>query len=303
MDLELDTTVRHIFVLGAGASADYGLPLWKGLDLLIKKKIDKDNGNVYQYKKETLDWIDKIGEDKEYKTLDQCITTESISDTYPNGDDIEDQIFRMLREIFDEQYKKDALGWVRKLNNAILLNGAANIENEIAFVNYNYDRVLEDLLLDYSYLHKKLIRNNYRERLSKFKDIVVDVLYPHGNLYQKAELNLTSHTKRYIETVKSHDRSQVDAVSCYESREHSLHKSNYASKVKLYILGLGGGLEVNLKNINLINPVSEIHVTVNDQSLRDGVLNFLTDKYKFSAAEIKIYNSCEELVEKCFPTV
>lgn len=302
MNLELGYSVQHILILGAGASTDYGLPVWKDLSSLIKHKIDSDKADTFQNKKEISAWIDKIGENKEHATLDQCISTESVSGRYPNGDEIEDQIFRIIKEIFNDKYKNDAIGWIRKLNDGILGNGK-RLEGQIAFINYNYDRALDDLLLNYSYLHQKLRRNNYRERLNELRTAEVSVLYPHGNLYEDTELKSPTYTRRYIDTMKSHDDSQVNAVSCYESRQHSVSKENLVSKFNLYILGLGGGLEVNLNNLNFRNPISAIHITARDESFRGKASSFLSNKYRIPVEKIQTYTSCEELIEKCFSVI
>jgi hypothetical protein len=301
MNLELYLSTEYLFILGAGASVEYGLPLWKDLDSLIRNKLNNDSGNSYQYKKEILAWIEKIGTNKEHKTLDQCISTESVSDFYPNGDDIENQIFQILKEIFDEHYKKEVTGWIRKFNDSILLNQQIDPTAKIAFINYNYDRVLDDLFLNYTYLHKKHIRYTHRERLMQLENTIVKVLYPHGNLYRENELDSSAHTNRYVATIKSHDDSQLDAVSCYESKKHLVYKANRVSKFKLYILGLGGGLETNLNNINLINSISEIHVTIKDSGLHANIVNFLSNKYKIPETEIHTYPSCEKLIDTCFP--
>lgn len=56
MKFELSSNIEHILVLGAGASVDYGLPVWEDLGLLIKKEVEKDIDNRYEYKKEILSW-------------------------------------------------------------------------------------------------------------------------------------------------------------------------------------------------------------------------------------------------------
>lgn len=99
--------------------------------------------------------------------------------------------------------------------------------------------------------------------------------------------------------MKSGVGGYINAVSCYESYRHNVKKYGNGS-IKLYILGLGGGLKINLDNINFMNPISEIHVTIKDTSIKNSVTRFLNEKYNFPEAEIRIYDTCEELVKKCF---
>ncbi len=299
MNFELRSAVTDILILGAGASVEYGLPVWKHLGELIKQKIQADHSDAYGYKAEILEWIDKIGDDKAHKTLDQCISVEASSDAYPSGDQVEDQIFRIVKDIFNEKYKAGAGGWLRTFNDSIL-HADSSLEDKFAIINYNYDRTVEDLLLDYSYLHNKLRRNNFRVRLAELNAVSIPVLYPHGNLYSKAELKPTKHTERFIETMKTHDISQVNAVSCYESDVHQVSKMNRIGHLNLYILGLGAGLAINLNNLLIHNPIGQIHVTVRDEAMREKVINYLSAHFKIPAPEIQTYSSCDELIEKCF---
>ena len=111
MNFKPASSVTHILILGAGASVDYGLPIWKDLDLLIRNKISKDSENYYKYKKEILAWIDKVGSEKVYQTIDQCIKDESVSpDYHTTGPEIENEIFLILKEIFIEAYQEPLTG-------------------------------------------------------------------------------------------------------------------------------------------------------------------------------------------------
>ena len=68
----------------------------------------------------------------------------------------------------------------------------------------------------------------------------------------------------------------------------------------MYILGLGSGLNINLSNIRFQNKISDIHVTIKDDGLKDGIVNFLSEKFKINQIEIKVYNDCCDLVDNCF---
>ena len=300
MRFELGSNIEHILVLGAGASVDYGLPIWKDLNILIKKKIQEDKDDLYEHKKEMLAWIEKIDDKKKYITLDECLKEESAALEYhSNGHQIENQIFSVIKDIFNDLYKDHENGWIRILNEKILDNKSAGLENKIAFINYNYDTVLDKNLLNFTYLPQKHQLFNFRNRLSELSEEVIDVLFPHGNLFSNKELESTSHVSRHIDTMKSGVGKYVDVVSCYESRRHSVKKYN-RTPTRLYFLGLGGGLQINLGNIDFLISIDEIHVTIKDSSIKDATVSFLSEKYGIPATEIRIYDTCDELVRKCF---
>ena len=286
-------------LLGAGASVDYGLPVWKDLASLIKEEINKDHGSLYQYKKEILAWIEKVGENKEYPTIDQCLQSESVSSEYhTNGLEIENQILLIIKNIFTKLYKENDGGWIRKLNTKILQR--PGLVNKMVFVNYNYDDVLEKNLLNFDHLPQKHKIINHRERLDTLAHARIHALYPHGNLFSKAELPSPSHVARQMQTMKSGVGNYVDAVSCYESDSHNISTDSYIPEVNLYLLGLGGGLEINLTNLVFEVPVSKIYVTIRDVSIKDRVLKFLSDKFEIPVDELVVYGTCADLIDNCF---
>ncbi|MGB2580361.1 MAG: hypothetical protein WBC83_01585 [Minisyncoccia bacterium] len=304
MKFTLGGTVEHILVLGAGASVEYGLPTWKELSVLIKEKIIKDTENRYQHKKEMLAWVDKVGDTSDkYTTIDECIFKESIKKEYhSNGYEIEKQIFLVIRDIFSEEYTEYDQGWIRVFNDKVLSDPKESLENNIAFINYNYDDVLDKNIINFSYLPQKHQQGNYKERLNALSGAVVNILYPHGNLFSRQEAEYDSRIARHVDTMKTDYSECLDAVSCHDSKSHVV--SSYTKKlgVKLYILGLGGGLEVNLNKLGFtyLNKVFEIHVTINDVSRKEEIIKFLSDKYEIPPGEIRVYVDCKELVEKCF---
>lgn len=300
MKLYLDKNIGHILVLGAGASVDYGLPTWKELSTLIRKKIQNDKETRYTHKKEILEWMDKVDKEGKYKTIDECIKEESVSEEYHStGSEIENQVFEVIKDVFTEKYNDTNSGWIRTLNEKILSNRQARLEKSIAFVNYNYDSVLDKNFLDFTYLPEKRRRYIDRNRLDNLEGIVVPALFPHGNVFSDHEVD-SSSIKRYLETMKSNDPEHLDVVSCFESNRHEVGKYEYGGNVKLYILGLGEGLRINLDNIEIKLPISEIHVTIMDSNLRDIIIKFLSEKYSIPTTEIKVYPTCNELIEECF---
>lgn len=298
MNFRPPSSVSHILILGAGASVDYGLPIWKDLDLLIRDKISKDSENYYKHEKEILAWIDKVGSEKVYQTIDQCIKDESVSPDYHlNGPEIENEIFLILKEIFIEKYQEPLTGWIKNLNQKVLINRGKKLEEKIAFVNYNYDNVLNKNFLNFEYLPSKQRIFTYREELEHLAYASVQALYPHGNLFTE---EASPHIEMNINTIKSGNSKFFDAVSCYESKEHVVMTYDTSKPVNLYFLGLGGGLATNLANLHFRNQISEIHITIKNIELKDHIVGIISDRFGKQPEEIRIYGSCDELIDGCF---
>ncbi len=300
MLFDLGVTKENILILGAGASVPYGLPTWNNLSRLIKEKVGNDKQSIYSNKKEIIDWVDKVGSGKKYETLDKCIELESVSKEYHlNGHEIEDQIFRVIRDIFKESYKDSDDGWIRILNESILHERRDNLESRIAFINYNYDDVLDKNLLNFEYLPAKKRILKSKDRLGFLSQMSIPVLHPHGHFpFEKGSTHIPRLYKQ-SNTMKSADKNYIDVVSCYESERHYV-KRNGQYPIKIYLLGLGAGLQINLDNIEFANKVSEVHVTVKDTNLKATVVAFLSQKFKIPESEIKVYSTCDDLINACF---
>ncbi|HBU07202.1 MAG TPA: hypothetical protein DEB09_03920 [Candidatus Magasanikbacteria bacterium] len=283
-------------MLGAGASVDYGLPTWEKLNNLIKDTIENDKINQYEYKKEILEWLNKVGDNKLYKTIDECIKSESrLQDYHDNGDKIENEIFRVISEIFGKMYKNSDVGWIKLLNNKIKNNEHMELENKIAFINYNYDNVLDTNFLNFGSLCSK-DKLFYEKRLGQLSNVKIRCLYPHGFFSEFEPNNLYRETDTY----KTNKKEYLNAVSCYDSLTHRIELENLAKDITLYILGLGGGLEINLNNINFGNNISKIHITIKNKQKIDDIENFLINKFKIDPTEIKVYEDCNDLINNCF---
>lgn len=300
--MELNLGYRNnIFILGAGASKDYGLPIWRELDSLIKDKLKSGKENKYSRAKDVLDWLDKVGEKNEYKTIDECIEKESASGIYhSDGDSVENDLFLSIKDIFNEVYKEDIGGWITRLSDKILHQPGNRLEQKIAFISYNYDDVLERNILRFDHLPGKHSRLNYKPRLDQLLGESLPVLYAHGNLYSESEILPGSHTERYYKTMKTGAPGYIDVVSCHESYNHTVRHDSYADNLELYILGLGGGLKFNLNKLNLSKSVSQIFVTVSDAGNDEEVTRFLNTKFKVPADKIFIYRTCTDLIDDCF---
>jgi hypothetical protein len=315
MKKSLGKEKSKIFILGAGASVDYGLPVWSDLALLVRNYLENEEGKINQYKKEILEWLDLIGEDKKYKTLDECIYHESSSAKYKeNGQDIEFGIFHILKEIFDTHYKKE-ISWIKNLNEKIRKQEGIDWHN-LFFINYNYDNVLADNILDFSYLSKTERERIHRDRISNLDDIrhrssheKIPCLYPNG-LFKYPNPN-RGFLYEESDTINSYDDSLHEAVSCYHSKQHEINFSANTQGVDLYILGLGGGLKINLDNIFFsdVSKIKNIHITIrsnpkrskqeNEKHKKD-VIDFLKEKFNLQEENIKSHEDCLSLIEDCF---
>ncbi|MBI5004512.1 hypothetical protein HZC00_05480 [Candidatus Kaiserbacteria bacterium] len=307
----LNETQNKIFILGAGASVDYGLPTWKDLTGLIQTFFLEPENFQNKYKKEILEWMDLVGEGKKYKTIDECIYNETSSVRYKeNGQDIELEIFRILKKMFSRLYKKEE-AWIKNLNEKIRKKEGVDW-NEISFINFNYDNVLADNILDFSYLSKTDRERIHRERVESLRQVrnyadwmKIPCLYPHG---------LFEYTDNFLyevsDTINSHNNAILESVSCYHGKKHEVVFHSKVPEISLYILGLGGGIGPNLKNILLserdISKIKNIHVTVKREDTvsekkyedqKTGVIDFLTQQYSLQKKDVIIYNNCVELIE------
>lgn len=300
MNFHPGNNTKHLFILGAGASVDYGLPPWRDLCRLMHETITKSPGQ-YRFGKQILEWVDKVGQEgKPYRTIDECIAAESISPEYgDDGDEIENEIFLCIKDIFSrlQVQKENSDGWIRTLNRKLLKNGKS-LETQIAFVNYNYDDILERYFLDFSYLTPKERKYTHEGKLDYFSEVSVRALYPHGTFYEEGPQD--THIIKYQDTIKTGrntNHNHMDVVSCYDSNEHVVMGDG---PLTLYFLGLGGGLSINLPKLFILPPVTKIKVTVKDKKLLDESLDVLSNKFRIQVSDILVYDSCTDLVNDSF---
>ena len=249
-----------------------------------------------EHKKEILEWLNKIGDNKQYGTIDECIRFESVSHQYhDNGVEIENEIFVIMGEIFNELYKDNNKGWINKLNEVMKSSFNLGLENKIFFINYNYDDVLNKNLFNFHSLtaKEKLLKKEIIHRLSL---ITVKSFHPHGHF----SIDYDSNVFNYKKTPKSNsDENYVDAISCFDS-DHHIVKTYGGKENRLYILGLGGGLKHNLGKLKFINKISEIHITVKNKDSIDDTIEFLSKKFNLEKNKIVTHIDCFSLIESCF---
>lgn len=301
MKLTINPKTEHVFILGAGSSVEYGLPVWKDLPELITKRVDARYDPKSEYVKEIGLWIGSVGENKKYKTIDECMYKESrAKEFHDNGLTIENIIFEQIKYIFDSSYKRNKDGWISKLNSKIIKE--VGLENKIFFINFNYDKVLDENILNFDYLSEKERKVDYYNRIYHLSGAFLKSHYPHGTLFSVKDVESSVKLIRENKTNKSHLTGYMNAVSCYESQTHSyeISEGNVVTPLKLYIMGLGGGLNLNIGRLDFKNKISEIHVTIRDNSKKDEITTFLASKFNLPKTEIKTYYDCDELIENAF---
>lgn len=197
-----------------------------------------------------------------------------------------------MNEVFNDCYKENKDGWINKLNNILIHNSI--LGKKISFINYNYDDVLNKNLLNFTYLPAKDRKINSKKAIDNLSSITVKSFHPHGHF----PINFDSNVYNVKDTPKSEsDANYLDVISCHDS---DFHKIETDRNSKLYILGLGGGLEVNLNKLQFTNKISEIHITVRKKEMVDKIKNFLSKKFDISNEDIKIHDDCTSLITYCF---
>lgn len=297
-EIELNYPTQKIFVLGAGASADYGIPTWSSLSEMVIKHLDKDTQGKYKYKTEICTWLEKVGDKtlgKTYSTIDECISAESVTTKYRiTGTDIEEEIFKIISEVFSEKYHKNEDGWIHKLSMKVVADELGGLERQIMFVNYNYDDVLEKNFLNFESLSHKQRELIHGEIISILSGKRLLALHPHGAFGPNDE---DCRIWKSVKTIKT-GKGYTDAISCYDSGGYLLKSPvHYPYKFTLYIMGLGGGMFINLPKLKFNELIEKIYVTVRDEAQKENITDFLSDLYSVEPTNIIAYPSCDALIE------
>ena len=188
------TEARYIdiFILGAGASKDYGLPLWEELQSLLLKHIKNKVGTDADVRQTLLKELRNIGESKKYKTVDKMISEVAKR---KNGSEAEDVLFGCMGEIFEESRSNTDTenDWIEDFIRgrdhhltALLTN--SKTEDSTMFVNFNYDTVFllkvigffRDKYESTSPEDRRAHETNTGQAKSGYGNCVKDIFHPHG---------------------------------------------------------------------------------------------------------------------------
>ena len=220
---------KEIFVLGAGASACFGLPMWNELaELILEKLVSKKNEEGFDqftedhYSKAT-EWIEKTNPDTEEKgTIDYCMHMESEKLNQQDSDIVIDLIFNLIKDIFVEKKESSNKSGVTNHVACILINyltdkytmnykNLSYFLNRKVFIDFNYDDLLSGALqesitrqTDLNYERNKIVnaakdgvRINSEESRRLIQEVVKttkNIYKPHGCFNQNAEFLKNSNT-------------------------------------------------------------------------------------------------------------
>ena len=177
------TKQKLVLILGAGASRDYGFPLWDDLKTILMEQKQASN----------LGWPDILDKNHD-KTIDQILVDleDRLIENYqelifnnflklekkvlelPAVRECRDWIFRFVAHVFEDQ-----------INDPNVLR--VMIEN-LSIINLNYDRVFDFLFTHHlnsliSSKHvNRFIRAEYERKLENSSEIHLRCIHPHGVL-------------------------------------------------------------------------------------------------------------------------
>ena len=330
------TTRRlNIFVLGAGASADYGLPMWAELrDLLIAHIGGRRSETSSDISATLLAGLFQVGENKKYETIDKMIS--EISKKTANLSVLE-ELFKSVKEIFKLKLIDNKHGWIETFiekNNLNALLDTTVSNNDGVFINFNYDDILVSRIVTFFDKEHTMTAPEVswdwrtktgRDFEDKFSQCLGDVFHPHGMLYlfekdslkigektycrpvcetfRNAEVSINSRTGSSVthggdSAISCHDTQEAFTFSKIKERIKDLAYAEMGTDVRLILLGVGpSSLELNLDKVfgDYELPIREIHYTCTD------IKNMpVYEKYfrKFGAMLLtNKYENCRDLVE------
>lgn len=332
----MNTNFMNIFVLGAGASVDYGLPVWSELGDLLIQNIEENKATILSADVSNLvGELGQIGKGKKYRTVDEMISKFSRETT--DFAETTAAWFKEVKTILEQRVKPESVGWietfVRKNNLEILLhNGASN--NPSVFINFNYDTLLLMKIVEfYNGIYVNTANPKKAEWIAKnglafekrFQYCATDIFHPHGVLYlfDKDEIKIGENTycypttKTFINSHTSGDGPPVNttrtgednAISCHDAYEHftfieikkrisSLARGGEgATDIRLILLGVGP--DSLAFNLNKIFNEQTFAVSQVYYTCTNEDEEYIYQQYlnRFQATSVR-YENCQELVEE-----
>ena len=298
---------NNIIILGAGASADYGIPLWEELKDLIPKELKNDNSKVAGIVKEIIEKASKDNLTIDKALFDKLETIEEAA--YNNCHNL---FFSTLEKIFNNKRKMNTNGWlISFLEKNINLNNHYNFFKENIIINFNYDNILCAKLYNFfSQPRDTKIREearannksieNIKEKYSEIKDYYAyidqyptkyNIFHPHGR----------------FSNYETDDYNNGKPISCYDAtgifkEVNSKLFTLFGNKpLNLIVLGVSPtSLEYNLKKLELdfFKYRSKMHFTCFKEGELNTYLDYFKERFKLEDKNLIKYKDCLEFAEK-----